>query len=153
MPMKKLFCLMLSVLLLLLSACGSAAESTRPSTEETEPPVILSRQENFKCHVEYGEEKLEIRDAAAKELYQLVRRSLSEHAYVSDLQEVDSVRLAFYASDQDYPFQQQEENDETYTVYADGLIASSRYPYLSEPFYFKATPELYEQILSYLPNP
>lgn len=148
--MKRLFCLLLVSLLLLFSGCGSDTETTQP-TESESAAIPLSEQTNFKCHVEYGEEKYELEGETAKELHRLTNTASMEVAYEGMVQDVDSIRLAFYASDRSYPFQQQSENGSTYTVYADGLIAISHYPYISAPFYYKAAPELFDKVLEYLP--
>ena len=124
------------------------AEAAQESERETFS--ALSEQENFKCYGEYGGQSIYLEGQQAKALYDLLAKSNMTQAFVPEELPSESVRLVFYASEQDFPWNEDYESCLDYTIYSDGLIAKGQPHKLSAPFYFRARAALYEDLLAKL---
>ena len=150
MTMKRMVFLFFAMLFL-LCGCGVQASVTDQSGQ-TETDDFLA-QDNFKCYVEFGETKHYLDRELAQELSELITYSIEAHAFEPEQLPSDSVRLVFYNSEQDFPFNEDYESCEDYTVYSDGTISKEKPSKMSAPFYYEGTAELYGEILGKLKLP
>lgn len=163
--MKRLFCLLISIMIFIpLTACRTHNSNLDTIESETTDntiadssnfePIDLSYENvakltDFKCYVSFREKSFTINGSRAKDLYNIVHENTNEALDTPSFSDKNYVYLVFYNNKEDYPSENISANNYygIYAIYEDGVLEFSGSPYHSAIFEYKTEPNLYNLVV------